>query len=116
MANNRNLGKVAITNGGTYSPEVMYAPLTRVRYNNASWISKQETTGNIPTEGSDYWQLDCRDGNQVNVINSLTSESTTEALSAAQGKALDAKIGAKVIITSDDTTPPDDHTALWVHG
>ena len=27
-----------------------------------------------------------------------------------------AKIGAKVVITDDDTTPPDDHSVLWVHG
>lgn len=30
--------------------------------------------------------------------------------------ALNAKIGAKVVITNDDTTPPDDHSVLWVHG
>lgn len=54
--------------------------------------------------------------NKTTVVNNLTSESTTAALSAAQGKALNAKIGAKVIITSDDTTPPDDHSVLWVHG
>lgn len=56
------------------------------------------------------------DANKTTVVNNLTSESTTAALSAAQGKALNAKIGAKVIITSDDTTPPDDHSVLWVHG
>ena len=122
MANNKNLGKVAITNGGNYSASVTYEPLTRVRHNNASWISKGETTGNEPSEGSEYWQLDCKDGkdgqdgNQVDVVNNLTSESTTAALSAAQGKALNAKIGAKVVITNDDTTPPDDHSVLWVHG
>lgn len=54
--------------------------------------------------------------NKTTVVNNLTSESPTEALSAAQGKALDAKIGAKVVITDDDTTPPDDHSVLWVHG
>lgn len=119
MADNKNLGKVAITNGGDYRAETTYSPLTRVRHNSASWISKKETTGNEPSEGSEYWQLDCKDGkdgNQVNVINNLDSTSTTAALSAAQGKYLDAKIGAKVVITADDTTPPDDHSVLWVHG
>ena len=116
MADNKNLGKVAITNGGDYSAETTYSPLTRVRYNSASWISKKETTGNEPSEGSEYWQLDCKDGNQVNVIDNLNSDSTTDALSAAQGKALNAKIGAKVVITADDTTPPSDHSVLWVHG
>lgn len=119
MADNKNLGKVAITNGGDYRAETTYSPLTRVRHNRASWISKKETTGNEPSEGSEYWQLDCKDGkdgNQVNVINNLDSTSTTAALSAAQGKALNAKIGAKVVITDDDTTPPSDHSVLWVHG
>lgn len=116
MANNKNLGKVAITNGGDYSAEATYSPLTRVRHNNASWISKRETTGNEPSEESEYWQLDCKDGNQVNVVDNLESDSTTDALSAAQGKTLNDKIGAKVVITSDDTTPPSDHSVLWVHG
>ena len=119
MANNKNLGKVAITNGGDYRAETTYPPLTRVRHNNASWISKKETVGNEPSEDSEFWQLDCkdgRDGNQVNVVDNLESNSTTDALSAAQGKALNEKIGAKVVITSDDTTPPDDHSVLWVHG
>lgn len=119
MADNKNLGKVAITNGGTYSASTTYAPLTLVRYNGASWVSKVQTKGNAPSESSTYWQLvskDGKDGNKVNVINNLDSTSTTAALSAAQGKALNAKIGAKVVITSDDTTPPDDHSVLWVHG
>lgn len=119
MANNKNLGKVAITNGGTYSASTTYAPLTLVRYNSASWVSKVQTKGNAPSESSAYWQLvskDGKDGNQVNVINSLDSTSTTAALSAAQGKALNDKIGVKVVVTNDDTTPPDDHSVLWVHG
>ena len=122
MADNKNLGKVAITNGGTYSASTTYAPLTLVRYNGASWLSKAQTKGNAPSESSTYWQLiskdgkDGQDGNQVAVVNNLTSESTTAALSAAQGKALNAKIGAKVVITDDDTTPPSDHSVLWVHG
>ena len=33
-----------------------------------------------------------------------------------KGEELNEKIGAKVVITSDDTTPPDDHSVLWVHG
>lgn len=122
MANNKILGKVAITNGGTYSASVTYVPLTRVRHNGASWTSTKETTGNAPAENSAYWQLDCKDGtdgkdgNQVTVVNNLASTSTTAALSAAQGKALDEKIGAKVVITDDDTTPPSDTSVLWVHG
>ena len=119
MADNKNLGKVAITNGGTYSASTTYAPLTLVRYNGASWVSKVQTKGNAPSENSTYWQLvskDGKNGNQVNVINNLNSDSTTAALSAAQGKALAAKIGVKVVVTDDDTTPPDDHSVLWVHG
>ena len=116
MADNKNLGKVAITNGGDYRAETTYSPLTRVRHNSASWISKKETTGNEPSEASEYWQLDCKDGNQANATDNLNSDSTTDALSAAQGKALNAKIGAKVVITADDTTPPSDHSVLWVHG
>lgn len=115
MANSKNLGKVAVTNGGTYSASTTYAPLTRVRYNSATWISKVQTKGNAPADGT-YWQLECKDGNQVNVVNNLASTSTTAALAAAQGKVLNAKIGAKVVITADDTTPPSDHSVLWVHG
>lgn len=45
MADNKNLGKVAITNGGTYSASTTYASLTLVRYNGASWLSKVQTKG-----------------------------------------------------------------------
>lgn len=54
--------------------------------------------------------------NKTTVANNLDSTSTTAALSAAQGKVLNAKIGAKVVLTDDDTTPPSDHSVLWVHG
>lgn len=54
--------------------------------------------------------------NKTTVVNSLTSTSTTSALSAAQGKALDGRIGAKVVITADSTSPPTDTSVLWVHG
>ena len=78
----KNLGKIAITNGGTYSASTTYDKLTRVRYNGATYVSKQQTKGNTPAENSAYWQLEVKD---------------------------------MVVITKDDTTPPSDHSVLWVH-
>lgn len=54
--------------------------------------------------------------NKTTVVDSLTNTSTAAALSAAQGKALDGRIGAKVVITADSTSPPTDTSVLWVHG
>lgn len=54
----KNLGKVAVTTGGTYASSKAYDKLTIVNHNGASWISKTAVpAGNAPSESSSYWQL-----------------------------------------------------------
>lgn len=54
----KNLGKVAVTTGGTYISSEAYDKLTIVNHNGASWISKTAVpAGNAPSESSSYWQL-----------------------------------------------------------
>lgn len=50
-----SFGKIGITAGGNYSSTKHYDKLTQVRYNGAAWLSKQDTRGHEPTDGSAYW-------------------------------------------------------------
>ena len=58
----QDLGKITITTNGDYNAVTAYEKLSMVRYNGATYISKQSTTGNTPSASSDYWQLVSSDG------------------------------------------------------
>ena len=50
------LGKVMMIAKGNYSDAEQYEKLDFVMYNGCSYVAKQSTIGNIPTN-EDYWQL-----------------------------------------------------------
>lgn len=54
-----NLGKVLLTPKGDYNGSTAYEKLDVVTYNGSSYVAKQSTTGNAPTDGqtNTYWQL-----------------------------------------------------------
>lgn len=54
-----NLGKVLLTPKGNYNGSTAYEILDVVTYNGSSYVAKQSTTGNAPTDGqtNTYWQL-----------------------------------------------------------
>lgn len=49
-------------------------------------------------------------------VGGKAETASLEALATATSKALDGRIGAKVVITADSTSPPTDTSVLWVHG
>lgn len=57
-----DLGKFGISLEGDYSDETTYEKLSQVRYDGASWLSIKQTTGNTPSENSEYWQKVVNDG------------------------------------------------------
>ena len=50
------LGKVMMIAKGNYSDNQQYEKLDFVMYNGSSYVAKQSTIGNVPTN-EDYWQL-----------------------------------------------------------
>ena len=50
------LGKVMMIAKGNYSDAEQYEKLDFVMYNGCSYVAKQSTIGNVPTN-EDYWQL-----------------------------------------------------------
>ena len=62
-----DLGKIVITLNGDYNALTTYEKLCLVRYNGASYISTQTTTGNTPTSTSEYWQIVSVDGSDVDM-------------------------------------------------
>ena len=105
-----DLGKIVLTDGGAWDSSVSYEPLTMVRHNNASYYSIKDSTGQEPSETSEYWQLISKDGNEVTVDSELSETSTNPVQNAAVTAAITA-LGAPVLIQD---TEPSDKTALWV--
>lgn len=117
-----DLGKVMITDGGTWNSATAYEPLTMVRHNNASYCSTQDSTGQEPSETSDYWQLIAKDGTDgkdgtngkdgkdatVDAALSDTSEN------AVQNKVVKAAIDALGNPVHIQSATPSDTTSLWV--
>ncbi len=99
MTTTTNLGKIMMVPKGTYSASAAYEFLDIVFYNGASYICKQTTTGNLPTNNT-YWQilaekgnpgaLTAGDGSAVTVdfdeAASLVNVGTGESLSTLFGK------------------------------
>ncbi len=90
MADKINIGKVAVTPGGSYDPEVEYDILVGVRTSdNRYWISKKANNLNhTPAEGSEWWEL------------SLDGKFAQEQAAAAQAAAT-AALEAKATLQED---------------
>lgn len=57
MATTINAGRVAMVPKGTWSSSTAYTRLDVVLYNGSSWVAIADSTGQVPAEGSTYWQL-----------------------------------------------------------
>ena len=57
MAQTKNLGKVALTPRGVYSPGSSYEKLDIVTYSGSSWLALQDVQGVTPTSGVYWMQL-----------------------------------------------------------
>lgn len=105
-----DLGKIVLTDGGTWDSSVAYEPLTMVRHNNASYYSIKDSTGQEPSETSDYWRLMAKDGKEVTVDAELSDTSDNPVQNKVVKAAIDSK-GAPVLIQE---STPTDTSALWV--
>lgn len=57
MATIINAGRVAMVPKGEWSSATAYTRLDVVLYNGSSWVAIADSTGQVPAEGSTYWQL-----------------------------------------------------------
>lgn len=57
----QSLGKVCVIPKGAYDGATTYQILDLVTYGGCSYIAKQATKGNLPTNTT-YWQLICSGG------------------------------------------------------
>lgn len=106
-----DLGKIVLTDGGTWDNEVEYEILTMVRHNKASYYSVQQSIGQEPSETSEYWRLIAKDGNEVTVDSELSETSENPVQNKVVNTAI-AALGAAVIISA--TAPSQTANVLWV--
>ena len=105
-----DLGKVSVTHGGDWSSTTAYEINTIIRYQNATYISLQDSTGQEPSEESAYWKLIAKDGKTPIIDEKLsdTSENTVQnkiiknALDNKSNVVIDARTGKKVSFTIED--------------
>ena len=94
-------GRVLIMPKGEYDASTTYSMLDLVSYNGSSYVAKQSTTGNLPTNTT-YWQLSAYGGSAANMAANFAPIETTDYASRAysQGDYLVNKDGqfCKVII------------------
>ena len=69
MSEIKLLGRVAFVNKGAYDSTASYEYLDVVRYSGVSYIAKQNTTGNLPTNTT-YWQEFAPVGSYTPTLNS----------------------------------------------
>ncbi len=65
MATTINAGRVRFVSRGTYNNSTQYYLFDLVDYNGSSYIAKENTVGNLPTNTT-YWQLIAEKGNTGN--------------------------------------------------
>lgn len=82
-----------VDGSSTWISGIPYPPLTIVTNGNVSYTSKKYVPAGISIYDQEYWHQH-ETGETTTVINSLTSDSVTAALSAAQGKRLKEMIPA----------------------
>nr|DAN97693.1 MAG TPA: tail fiber protein [Caudoviricetes sp.] len=85
-----DLGQVVVMPKGKYDPIMQYNALDMIEHKGSSYIAKQTTVGNEPSETSEYWQLSSR-GIEGLANNLTTKESGKYALDASMGELLERK-------------------------
>lgn len=70
-------GRVLIIPRGEYDATTSYSPLDLVSYNGSSYIAKQNTTGNLPTNTT-YWQLSAYGGSAANLAANFATLEITD--------------------------------------
>lgn len=90
-------GKVAFTPKGAYNNTVTYEYLDTVVYDGNSYAALKTTTGNTPTDDSEYWKLLVRGGNSV----PIATEDINGVVKASEDIGVDSN--AKMVLKTDYT-------------
>ena len=72
-------GKVGISLNGDYSSSINYEPMSLVRYDNKTWLSKSYTKGNTPANNSNYWTNILVDGETGEPLETIVMKMTLYA-------------------------------------
>ena len=97
-----DLGKVVVTDGGTYSASVTYEKLTFVHYNGDAYLTLKTVKGVIPTDDGTNYRLFCKsavtattskagivmpDGSTISISNGKisTKKATQSAVGVVKG-------------------------------
>ena len=108
----KSLGTIGLSPAGDWAQAKEYKFLATVSHNGNSYASRvDKNVGHEPPAGQSdaYWQLMAKHGNHstegVAIIDDLTSDDASSALSANQGRVLAAQIANMVSLdqaTADD--------------
>lgn len=90
-------GKVAFTPKGAYNNTVTYEYLDTVVYDWNSYAALKTTTGNTPTDDSEYWKLLVRGGSSV----PIATEDINGVVKASEDIGVDSN--AKMVLKTDYT-------------
>lgn len=90
-------GKVAFTPKGAYNNTVTYEYLDTVVYDGNSYAALKTTTGNTPTDDSEYWKLLVRGGSSV----PIATEDIDGVVKASEDIGVDSN--AKMVLKTDYT-------------
>ena len=90
-------GKVAFTPNGAYNNTVTYEQLDTVVYDGNSYAALKTTTGNTPTDDSEYWKLLVRGGSSV----PIATEDINGVVKASEDIGVDSN--AKMVLKTDYT-------------
>lgn len=90
-------GKVAFTPKGAYNNTVTYEYLDTVVYDGDSYAALKTTTGNTPTDDSEYWKLLVRGGSSV----PIATEDINGVVKASEDIGVDSN--AKMVLKTDYT-------------
>lgn len=118
--------QIVVANASNISIEVssgVYASEENLRKHEKSVIAQENgihgvrfADGKLQVQTAEKWEDALP---EVKNTNDVTEEGYP--LDARQANpnipgTIAAKIGVKVVVTDDDTTPPSDHSVLWIHG
>jgi hypothetical protein len=90
-------GKIAFTPKGDYDSTATYEYLDTVVYDGNSYAALKTTTGNTPTDDSEYWKLLVRGGNSV----PIATEDINGVVKASEDIGVDSN--AKMVLKTDYT-------------
>lgn len=70
----KDAGRIGFLIRGDYDPLDTYEFLDIVYYNEASYVAKKTTTGNIPTDNDEYWQAFAKAKREAGAVTGVKGE------------------------------------------